>query len=170
MAKHCEICGEKLSWFAESILSASSCDECIRNIALERAANYDLPVELIRIKKEIIAANKVNEEQFNSLRKYNKRSQVLFYARVYDDYLKGRNISDQELNFLAGIQNELKLTNEEIQYNDRILPYVYAIKIRTEGKPPTADLPATHTQVIIKKDEVIHFVCQAVLKEMRTTD
>ncbi len=156
-----------MSWFADVILSESVCDECKRAKELEMIENDYLPAELISIKKDIVANNSIND-QIKVVQNYDKNEQIRFYTSIYNAYAKKGNVSINELSMLEDLQSRLSLSSQEIQYEDRILPYSYANTIRIEEKLPVVGIPAG-IQVITRKDEIIHFICQAILKEVWTT-
>jgi RNase P subunit RPR2 len=153
--KLCENCGKKLSFFTSETL----CKEC--KIAYES--------ELSKVEKEILAIKKVTEQQLELLKKQDEQSLLKLYSRLYGQFETDKELEEQEIETLQKIQKALSLTNEDIKFDERIRPYLYVYIIKKEGKLPLVDL---HTegigQVILKKDEIVHFANAAVLKELKT--
>ncbi len=171
MARYCQVCGKKMSWFAERILSESVCDQCKMDKEKELMELDGLTPEVFQIINEVVTSNNLYDRQLNILRRHSKEELIKFYSKVYYCYRNNGNLSEQEINTLSKIQDNLSLTKAEIQYDELVLPYLYANKIKTEGSLPIANLPnEVGTQIIIRKDEVTHFVCKAILKEIRTTE
>lgn len=155
MAKQCKECGKKLPFLSKGEL----CKECKQ--AFES--------ELARIEKEIITTKDVTEQQLDSLKKQNKETIINLYSRIYEDFEADKELEDKEMETLQKIQEKFGLTNEEVNFNDRIRPYAYASVIRSEGKLPTPELHLEGAgQIIFKKNETAHFADFSILKEIRS--
>lgn len=171
MAKHCETCGKKISWFADQILSATICDQCkYKKQLLFENKDANIQPELEQIKKDVVAEDSISDIDLDRVRKYSKEDLIRFYSSVYRLYEYEGRISEKELILLARIEYGLGLTKDEIQYNTRVLPYLYASQIKEHGTLPIIKLTVTDgTQVILKKDETIHFKNKVILKEVCST-
>jgi len=155
MAKLCENCGKKLSFFTSETL----CKEC--KIAYES--------ELSKVEKEILAIKKVTEQQLELLRKQDKQSLLKLYSRLYDQFEADKELEEEEIETLGKIQEAFSLTNEDIKFDERIRPYIYVNMIKKEGKLPLVNLQIEGgSPVVLKKGETVHFADRAVLKELKS--
>lgn len=138
--KLCKNCGKKLSFFTSETL----CKSC--KVAYES--------ELLKVEKEIFAIKKVTEQQLELLRKQDEQSLLKLYSRLYDQFETDKELDEQEIGILQKIQEAFSLTNDDIQFDERIRPYIYVNSIKKEGKLPSIDLHIEGGgQVILKKDE-----------------
>jgi len=155
MAKICKECGKKLPFFSKG----EFCKECKQ--ALES--------ELSIIEKEIIGTKDVTDQQLELLKKQNKDKIINLYSKIYEAFEADKELEDKEIETLQKIQEKFGLTNEEVNFNDRIRPYAYASVIRNEGKLPTPELHLEGAgQIIFKKNETAHFADFSILKEIRS--
>jgi hypothetical protein len=172
MANYCRCCGKKISWFANHLLSESVCDECKKKKDIEiQAEQVKSITELDQMKNEVISIGAVNANQLERIKSKGKEWSIKFYTKVYDAFKSDREISEKELDILKNIQEGLSLTKDDIKYDDIVLPYVYVALLKKENKLPTINLVVdTGMQIILKKDEVIHFASKASLNEMRVVN
>jgi hypothetical protein len=164
--KLCKNCGKNLSFFTSETL----CKECkiaYETLSKERKVAYES--ELLKVEKEILAIKKVTEQQLELLRKQDEQSLLKLYSRLYDQFETDKELEEQEIETLQKIQEAFSLTNEDIKFDERIRPYIYVNAIKKEGKLPSIDLHIEGGgQVILKKDEIVHFADTAVLKELKS--
>lgn len=158
--KKCSKCGKDLGIFS-FFSKANICKECEK----------ELQQQLLSIQQEIIGSKSVSNEQIQILRKYDKKSLIDTFLNIYNELIKDKELEEKEIKALETYQNELSLTNEDIQYEDRIRPYIYVNKVRNENKLPIADLEIINLEKpILKKDEVVHYADNALLKELRSVN
>lgn len=87
---------------------------------------------------------------------------------VYGAFNADSHLDKQELGTLLDIQKAAGLSDEEVDYDDRIYPYIYGTMIEAEGKLPVVDQTQTGSnQVLLKRNEIVHFAQVAELKEMK---
>jgi len=128
MSNHCSICGKKLSFFQSQILSETICAECKDKQAQDTARQIvEDKTQLENIRNEIVTTNSINNPQLELLKKRNKQDIISLYSQIYDSFHADGELTEQELKTLADIQNSLNLTKEEIQYNQKVLPYIYKL-------------------------------------------
>lgn len=156
-AKLCAECGKKLSFFTREPL----CKEC--------KTTYE--AEFCRIELEILATKNVTRQQLEILGKQNKKSLIRFYDRIYESFESDKELEEEEIETLQKLQEVFDLTNEDVRFDERIRPYFYINKIRKEGILPVANLSIEGgSLVIFRKDEIVHFADDAILKELRSVN
>jgi len=166
MAKFCQKCGKKLSFFASGIL----CRDCeiARKAELSRIET-ELAAELSKVEKEILTSKDITEQQVGLLKKQDKNSLLKLYSNVYNQFIADKELEEQEIKTLRKIQGAFSLTDEDVKFDERVRPYIYVNAIRKEGKLPLVDLKIEGgSPVILKKGEIIHFAGEATLKELKS--
>jgi len=166
MAKFCQICGEKLSLFSGGTI----CKECKAaqeaDIAKKKA---ELATELSNIQGEIVKNSEVTEQQIELLKKQDRKSLVNLYSKVYEEFESNKELDEGEINTLKKIQDAFNLSNDDVNFDDRVRPYIYVYSVKKEGTLPTMNLQIEGgSPVILKKGEVVHFADKAVLKELKS--
>lgn len=155
--KKCNNCGKDLGFFS-FFSKAKCCQEC----------DNKLKQELLDIQKQIIDNKSVQEGQIATLMKYDKNELLAMYSNIYEELIKDKELEEEEIEALSKLQLGLNLSNEEINYEDKVRPYIYVNEIRKEGKLPVASLEIADLEgPILKKSEVVHFAVNALLKEIR---
>lgn len=102
------------------------------------------------------------------MKSLDKRQGKTVFNAVYDAFNADSHLDEQELETLLDIQKAAGLSDEEVGYDDRIYPYIYGSTIEAEGKLPVVHLTITDSnQVLLKRDEIVHFAQAAKLKEMK---
>jgi len=100
--------------------------------------------------------------------KFDIQQRKAFFNIVYGAFNADSHLDKQELGTLLDIQKAVGLSDEEVDYDDRIYPYVYGTMIEAEGKLPVVDETQTGSnQVLLKRNEIVHFAQDAELKEMK---
>jgi hypothetical protein len=103
------------------------------------------------------------------LKRLDKGDALKLYNQLYDKFAADKELEDREIETLLKLQTAAGLSDSEIGYSERVLPYYYASFIKNKGKVPTADLTLPEGQtLILKKDEVTHFANATILKELRS--
>ena len=166
MAKLCKNCGKKLSFFTSETI-CTVCKIAHDKLYKERKRVYES--ELSKVEEEILAIKKITEQQLELLRRQDTQSVIEFYSRLYDQFEADKELEEQEIETLQKIQEAFSLTNEDIKFDERIRPYIYVNAIKKEEKLPSIKLNIEGGgQVILKKDEIVHFANTAVLKELKS--
>lgn len=166
MAKFCQICGKKLSLFSGGTI----CKECKVDQEAEVAKKKaELSTELSNIQGEIVKNKDITEQQIELLKKQDKKSLINLYSKVYEKFEANKELDESEINTLKKIQDAFNLSNEEVNFDDRVRPYIYVYSVKKEGTLPTMNLQIEGSSpVILKKGEVVHFADKAVLKEVKS--
>lgn len=125
MAKNCERCGKKLSFFSPGNL----CKEC--KSALE--------AEIAKVETEIIENKAVSNQQLEFLKQQRKGSLIKQYFRIYNQFEADKELEEAEIETLKKIQEAFNLTNKEVKFDEKVRPYIYFNSIQT-GELPTVDL------------------------------
>lgn len=175
MTKNCEKCGKKLP-FLTIFTGETLCHDCKKivdtelKIAEQQAKIYiqEMESKLATLEEEIIATKKVTEEQKELLKKQDKPSALEIYSNIYNRFEADKELDGAEINTLQIVQDTFGLTDEDIRYNERVRPYIYAYAIKKEGRLPSVDFKIVGGDIILKKGEVVHFADKAVLKELKT--
>jgi uncharacterized Zn finger protein (UPF0148 family) len=177
MAKHCQVCGKKLGFFA----GATICKECKAaqeaEIALRQAEakaalqrrQAEAKAALQRIQKEIVDSKDVTDEQIALLENRDTQTLVDLYLGVYEAFEANKELDESEINTLKKLQDEFKLSNDDVGFDDRVRPYIYVHSVKKDGTLPSVDLQIEGSApVILKKGEVVHHAGAAVLKEIKS--
>jgi len=166
MAKFCKTCGKKLSLFSGGGL----CKEC--KVAQEAEAakrKAELVNELNSLQSELIKNKDITEQQIEMLKKQDRKALVNLYSKAYEEFEANKELDESEITVLKKIQDAFNLSNEDVNFDDRVRPYIYVYSIKKEGSLPTMNLQVEGSSpVILKKGEVVHFADRAVLKEMKS--
>lgn len=174
----CIDCGKKLGFF-ERGTRCKGCksiyeeeQERIRLAEQEERERVEKErnAQLAEIENRIREAFDFNEEDSKFLRTWNKEILIELYNRLLSNFENDRELSEKELTVLNKLQEICGLSNDDIKFDDRVRPYVYAYMIREKKSLPTVHLNYNGVSpVILKKDEIVHFADTegTVLKEPR---
>lgn len=166
MAKYCQNCGKKLGLFAGGTL----CKECKAaqeaDIAVKEAELY---AELEKALEAITDSKDITEEQIALLKGKDKESLIGLYSEVYDAFEANKELDESEINTLNKIQEAFNLSNDDVNFDDRVRPYIYVYSVKKEGTLPTMNLQIEGgSPIVLKKGEMVHFADKAVLKEVKS--
>ncbi len=166
MARFCQKCGKKLGFFNSGPL----CKECKAAQEAEAAMKeLELQRELQSVQGEIVKNKDVTEQQIQVLRKQDKESLIDLYSEVYEAFEADNELDEIEINTLKKIQDAFGLTNDDVDFDDLVRPYIYVHSVRKEGTLPSVSLQIEGSSpVVLKKGEVVHFADAAVLKEVKS--
>lgn len=158
MAKFCMNCGKKMSFLSKGTL----CKECKKTIELK----------LTNVVTKIQKPTDVTDEHLAFLKKsasmLPKNQLIQTYSKIYDKFESDNELEEVEINTLGKIQTASNLTDHEVQFDDRVRPYVYVNLIR-KGELPTVNIQVEGgAGVVMKKGEIVHFAESSVLKEMKS--
>jgi hypothetical protein len=116
----------------------------------------------------------ITDEQSKLLKTWDKENLLEVYNRIcYSFELTDRELNEQEILVLNKLQDVCGLSNDEIEFDDKIRPYIYAFMIRQKHSLPRVKLDGNDIPVVVlKKDETIHFYDSdvTILKEDRFTE
>jgi hypothetical protein len=154
MAKLCKDCNKKLPQFSHSLL----CEDCSKLV--------DEKFE--EIKNDVLKSLDLKEEQADYLKnKFEKDMRINFYNEIYGKLLSEKEFRKNEIEFLLKIKNNLKLSAEDIGFDERIKPYIYVNYIKGKNGLPEFKLDTFGFNIVLKNDEKVHFADAATLKEIR---
>jgi hypothetical protein len=155
VAKQCAVCGKPLSFLSRGDL----CSACRKTI---KAATKEM-------KAEVLLTGCLQDKHLDLLKRLDKEDALKLYDQLYEKFTADRELEDRENETLQKLQKAAALSDAEVRYNDKVLPYVYASFIKNKGRVPEADitLPPGQT-LILKKDEVTHFANATTVKELRS--
>ncbi len=169
MAKSCTICGKKLSFL--SSLGTSICKECtLKQKEEEAQKKAKLYSERTKIMQEIVATKSVDDKQLEILKKHPKHDLIELYNEIFENFESDDELDENELESLQTIKSSLDLSNEDVNYETRVMPYHYVYMIKHENQLPTVNFSYADdaSSVILKKGEEAHFATPSVLKELKT--
>ena len=150
------MCDEKMGMFSRG----NTCKRCT-----------PLFPEWTSIKENISSLQTMSDEQLLGLEKFGTTPLCKLYDKLYTNFESDKELDENELATLNKIQNKLHLSNSDIDYTDKILPYVYVNELKKTGALPIIDPAETVGQpILLKKNEVAHFACSAILKEIRVVN
>lgn len=166
MAKYCQNCGKKLGLFAGGTL----CKECKAGqeaeIALKEAELY---AELEKVLKEITDSRDITEGQIALLKGKDKESLTGLYSEVYHAFEADKELDETEIGTLKKIQDAFDLSNDDVDFDELVRPYVYVSSVKKDGTLPSVNLRIEGgSPVILKKGEIVHFADNVVLKEVKS--
>jgi hypothetical protein len=168
MAKTCKECSKKLPLFSNSFL----CEECRKLI----------DETYIKIKNEVLKNFDIKQEQANYLKdKFEKDELLNFYSEIYKILISAKGLIANEYNLLVPseglkrnelelllkIKDSLKLSNKDIDFDEKIQPYIYINIIKEKNELPHFKFEASGFNLVLKKNEKIYFTDNAIIKEIR---
>ncbi len=163
--RQCQECGIGLSFFNRKNI-CPSCKKIKKKN--DKEARELLSKEIHNIKESLKQGSGLSDPYISLIRNLSKTEAIGFYNEIFSHYVNDKELNETEFETLAKIQDALSLSNEEISYVNKVLPYAYALSIRTNNKLPTPTIQfADNVQMILKKDEVIHFSNPAILCEKK---
>ena len=123
-----------------------------------------------------IGEKKNNREQVSIIRSirnlegYLKSELKKAFSEILQTFTSDKELSMDELGLLQQLQSEFGLSNEEIEFEEKIMPYQYLCAIKNVNQLPVVhfDDSTLPSRVPLKKDEKIHFATPAILKEIRS--
>lgn len=168
MVNFCKNCGISFSFF-QRLSGKELCENCLAKENAERAkieAQYQS--NLNKIKETIINTKAITDPEVEFLKRSNKSDQIHLFSEIWETFSKDKELDKCELESLITYQKQLALSNEDVKYDERILPYLYVYMIRNEGRLPVVHFEGDSASIIMKKNELAHFVTDAVWKEMKS--
>jgi hypothetical protein len=122
-----------------------------------------LEAQLAGIEYGIKATRRYTPQQLNLLLTYDYRTVRDFYERIYTHFVASREPDEGDLQTLRSLQQATGLTEQEIQFTERIKPYYYVKAIRNEHTLPVIDPQiAGAGRPILKRGELVHYGYGAV--------
>ena len=97
-----------------------------------------------------------------------QNSKLKVFNATYSIYESDEELSEKEIEILKKVQDELGLNDKLVRYEERIRPYEYVLYIRKNGELPTPEVSITGTNLVLKKNENIHYLHAVILKELKT--
>jgi hypothetical protein len=149
---NCRICGKRLPLFYRDTV----CREC----------RAKLQLELADIEKYALANKDITDEQIGKLKNQDRADIIKLYDSLFESFSRDKELDKQELTTLRKLQNGLFLADAEVKFDERVKPYVYIQAIRNNTLPEVALENAQG--IVLKKDEKVHFVDGAILKEIKS--
>lgn len=158
MARFCENCGVKLSFFSALFSPSSLCNVCYE----------DRKSELSVIERQVLVTVDITDRQLELLKRQDKRSLVELYRRLFRQFVSDGSLEKKEGAVLNRFES-LGLTLEDTTPAESDRRYIYAYMLKEEGKLSIVHLVMEGgMQVVLRKGEIIHFAEKAVLKELET--
>ncbi len=165
MARYCQKCWKKLPWFSFRTI----CKECEET---EKAEKIRSLKEYVNKKPKIIEAittqKEIPSESIELLQKQPKKILLDLYSEIYAIFTNDNELDEKEIQTLRKLQETFNLTNDEVKYEERVQPYIYVFWIRNKGILPTIELSTGSLNIVLKKDERVHFYDFCILKEWKT--
>ena len=154
MAKICKECSRKLPLSSKSLL----CNDC----------NKLITEKFEEIKNDTLKNFDLTEEHAGYLKdKFEKDMLINFYNGIYSKLQSENDIRKNEIEFLVKIKNSLNLSVEDIDFDERIKPYIYVNFIKGKNELPDFKLDTFGFNMILKNGERVHFADVATLKEIQ---
>jgi hypothetical protein len=115
---NCRICGKRLLLFFYSDTIYKEC-------------RTQLQAELTNVESSIVKTREITDEQLEILSKQDKRDLLKLYNSLFDKFLEDKELDAKEVQTLKKIQTKFGFTDEEVKFDERLKPYIYAIAIKT---------------------------------------
>lgn len=166
MFVYCQQCGKKLSFFA-LLLWKKFCPQCKEALRIE---NERMRIELTNSESIILSQKNFNltNEQITMLCEQSKAYRINLFMKFYKILEEDKEITYDKYNLLKDAQEKLGLTNEEINFDNNILPYLFVTHIKKEGILEVIDPPRiSGSEIILQSAEKVHFYFSTILKEKR---
>lgn len=156
MGKQCVMCDDKMGIFSKG----NTCKTCIPFFA-----------EWNNVRENIMTLRSMSDEQLSELHRFGKIPLRKLWYKLYDFLESDNEITGSEIDILDKMKDKFNLTDEDVHYIDKILPYVYADYLKTTGTLPVHN-PSDIMDVpfLLKKNELLHLACPATLKEIRVVN
>ncbi len=173
MASNCVKCGKKIPFFGR-LANQDVCGDCILEEQESQKRSKIAAKEALVAKRnafidEIIESKTISKEQSDFFQTQNKSSLIDAYSKIFSHFESDNELDEDEICTLKSIQSSFGLSNDDVKYEERLLPYQYLLSIRTENSLPLVNLTYEEgaPQINLKKGETIHYASPAILKEKR---
>jgi len=184
MARLCVNCGRKLGFRDRFIYSDKLCNACavaldntraeevakletrrkaqrdefIRTRARETLEKNERDAQLAPVEQLIKKAHAFTPEHLELLKTYPQSEVCDLYGRLYDHFVKDRELDEQDLQTLLSLQQATGLSDTEIRFENLVKPYYYVNSIRYEGTLPTVNLQVGGVSApILRRGELVHY-------------
>jgi len=125
--------------------------------------------EIEEVENGIILLKDVKEGWISFLKTLDKKEILAVFFRLYNKFIDNKELDEKEIKILEILKTSLNLTNEDVNYFDDILPYLYVNAVRTGKKLPVLSVKREDGgQIVLKKGEETYCADNAVLKEMKS--
>ncbi len=84
---------------------------------------------------------------------------------VFDDISSDKRITEEEKNKLEALMKQFNLSTEEFSFDQKSFNKYYTLSLIEKGVLPTPNINGL--SVILKDDEIIHWMCHAELKKLK---
>ena len=138
MARICKNCGKKIGLLNTLLFEGEICSmECrmaYKAKVCEKVCEEESEREsnLSRVESDIIATKSITEQQVEVLKKYDRKYLPELYSRIYDRFVADKELGEREIETLGKIQEAFDLTNEDVEYDERIGPHIYKNMVEKE--------------------------------------
>jgi hypothetical protein len=134
--------------------------------------NSERDAELLKIKNEMSVNKTINDDQIEILKKYDKKYLITFFDEIFNQYELDGGLEKNEILTLQKMQGALGLTNDDIKFEEKLLPHILVYSIRSENKLPlsTIHFPENISNIILKNGEEMHYSTSVILKESRVVN
>lgn len=118
---------------------------------------------------ELLVSKSISQESQKFLQNFERNSAIKFYNDLYNKFTYDHELDLSEISLLNQLQKSLKLSNNDVQYTERILPYMYVYYIKAYNKLPdiTAETKRQFPTIILRNDELVHFTHEAQVIELK---
>ncbi|MGC8758136.1 MAG: hypothetical protein ACP5QX_06830 [Caldisericaceae bacterium] len=149
---NCRICGKRLPLFYRDTV----CREC----------RAKLQLELADITRYALTNKDITNEQIGKLKNQDRTDIIKLYNSLFQHFSSDKEVDAQEITTLQKLQNGLFLSDAEVKFDEQLKPYIYIQAIRNKTLP---EVELKNAQgIVFKKDEKVHFVDGAILKETKS--
>lgn len=165
MLKKCERCGTRLPW-GSIFRSVSLCEGCEK----KESAKEEERLQLVQsLELSLVTNENIDNEVEQNLQSLDKNTGLTLYNNLFSRYEMDDELSVRQINVLKRLQVIFAFSNEEVCYDSKLKPYIYLHCIRNENELPKVEFTGTgRGRVILKPEEIVHFVCYSLLHEMRS--
>jgi|YelNatPaOPRAMG01_1025707.scaffolds.fasta_scaffold13931_2 hypothetical protein len=165
MARYCHRCGKKLPWFSRRVI----CKECEAAEQAEKARQLmELQQKKLLLTQQIAESKEIHDDAIEFLKSQPKDALLEVYNQLYEKFTEDKEMDEGEINLLQKFQDTFGLTKDDVNYDERVLPYIYVWAIRKMGVLPTVNFTNGDLNIVFKKDEIVHFAAACILKEWKT--
>ncbi len=162
LGPRCVRCGKRMSFWAY-FLGKSICNDCLNK---EKLVLYQIE-EQIKSHRNFA----FQTEQIEFVKRQSKSYRVNLYMMLYKIYEEDHELTEEEIAELKKMQDALELTDEDVRYDDLIRPYLFIRYIRATNQLPELDLVEIEgSQIVLQKNEKVHFYFPVILKEQRVVN
>ena len=130
------------------------------NVILKIVKTFDITKEEIdygqtwqfitnNVRKDIVSSVDFNNDHIDKMKLVSPYYRRQLLGSVIEDFASQKELGESELDVLSEIQKRLKLSNTDINFNEKVKPHIYVHLIRDESTLPEARVVDISLQIVM---------------------